>query len=162
MFLINYLRHSAYPFWQLLFYGVNWDGIRQKGRTCGSGLATTVYSRKTHCTVLTRSPLSSNVGVCRSPYYISLLKLRITEWYLIKTRNVFKKDKRRRIKKAVAAACTQRSHGAHTAFSRRAYSVLTAIIAFKIFYLFFLYFWVTLFCKHSDLFWLFEAIRHRI
>jgi len=38
---------------------------------------------------------------------------------------------------AVAAACLQRAHGAHTAFSRRAHSVLTAIIAFKIFYLFF-------------------------
>jgi len=34
---------------------------------------------------------------------------------------------------AVAAACLQRAHGAHTAFSRRAHSVLTAIIAFKIF-----------------------------
>jgi len=30
----------------------------------------------------------------------------------------------------------QRVHSAHTAFSRRAHSVLTAIIAFKIFYLF--------------------------
>jgi len=38
---------------------------------------------------------------------------------------------------AVAAACSQRAHGAHTAFSRRTHSVLTAIIAFKIFYLFF-------------------------
>jgi len=34
---------------------------------------------------------------------------------------------------AVAAACSQRAYGAHTAFSRRAHSVLTAIIAFKIF-----------------------------
>jgi len=51
---------------------------------------------------------------------------------------------------AVTAACSQRAH-----------SVLTAIIAFKIFH-FFLLFWVTLFCKHSDLFLLFEAIRHRI
>jgi len=55
----------------------------------------------------------------------------------------------------------QRVHSAHTASSRRAHSVLTAIIAFKIFYLFFL-FWVTLFCKHSNLFLLFKAIRHRI
>jgi len=53
---------------------------------------------------------------------------------------------------AIAEACLQRAHGAHTAFSRRAHSVFTAIIAFKIFYLFY-FFWVTLLCKHSDLFY---------
>ena len=46
----------------------------------------------------------------------------------------------------------QRVHGAH--------SVLMTIIAFKCFYLFII--WASLFSKHSDLFLLFEAIRHRI
>jgi len=36
-------------------------------------------------------------------------------------------------------ACTQRAHSAHTAVSRRVHSVLAAIIAFNIFYLFFYY-----------------------
>ena len=33
---------------------------------------------------------------------------------------------------AIAAACSWRAHGAHTAFSRRAHSVPTEIIAFKV------------------------------
>ena len=49
-------------------------------------------------------------------------------------------------------ARTQRSHGAHTAFLRRAHGVLTAIIAFKIYLL--VYILRTLFCEHSDLFFL--------
>jgi len=60
---------------------------------------------------------------------------------------------------SVLTAHTQRSYGAHTAFSRRTHSVLTAIISFKFFHLFF-YLLRNLFCKHSDLFLLFQVIRH--
>jgi len=56
----------------------------------------------------------------------------------------------------------QRVHSAQTARSWCAHSVLSAIIAFKIVYLFYFLFWVILFCKHSDLFLLFQASRHRI
>jgi len=64
----------------------------------------------------------------------------------------------------LAAAFLRRAHDvltAHTASTQRAHSVLTALIAFKAFYLYFI-FRTTQFCEYSDLFGLFEAYRHSI
>jgi len=62
---------------------------------------------------------------------------------------------------SVYTTSSQRPYSVHTTFPRRLYSVHDASTARKQLFTYLL-FWTTLFCKHSDLFLLFEAIRQII